>query len=417
MEYKLINDMSKIKVIRTEQDYQEALELVDGLISLDPDPDSAEGEQLSILSTLIQDYEARSFPAALPNPIEALKFRMEQAGLRPADLIPYIGSRSRVSEILSGKRQLTIDMVRALSEGLGIPAKVLIQETGQDPESKYQRWDVRLVKLMEGRGYFGNMSLDRYDKAELLREFFLSLETKTQPAALLRRTSYRSLLRTDRDILFAWMIRVMKRAKEIKMPVIYEPGVINLTFMRDFVKLSTQDKGPLLAQGYLKRVGIKLIVEPHLPKTYLDGATIFAEKDNPIIGMTIRHDRLDNFWFTLLHELSHVARHYGQDFDIFFDEKLQEENGIEFSAKDKEKEADEWAEEAILPKDKWEISPAKIIPSPMAAQSLANELGIDIAVVAGIIRFKHANYYYLHKIINDERTRVRHLFPEVFGNR
>ena len=98
-------------------------------------------------------------------------------------------------------------------------------------------------------------------------------------------------------------------------------------------------------------------------------------------------------------------------------EKLQEENGIEFSAKDKEKEADEWAEEAILPKDKWEISPAKIIPSPMAAQSLANELGIDITVVAGIIRFKHANYYYLHKIINDERARVRHLFPEVFGNR
>jgi HTH-type transcriptional regulator/antitoxin HigA len=409
--------MSKIKVIRTEQDYQEALKLVEGLISRDPDPNSAEGERLSILSTLIQDYEARSFPAALPNPIEALKFRMEQAGLRPVDLIPYIGSRSRVSEILSGKRQLTIDMVRALSEGLGIPAKVLIQETGQDPESKYQRWDIRIVKLMEGRGYFGNMSLDRYDKAELLREFFLSLETKTQPAALLRRTSYRSLLRTDRDILSAWMIRVMKRAKEIKMPVIYKPGVINLAFMRDFVKLSTQDKSPLLAQGYLKRVGIKLIVEPHLPKTYLDGATIFAEKDNPVIGMTIRHDRLDNFWFTLLHELSHVARHYGQDFDIFFDEKLQEENGIEFSAKDKEKEADEWAEEAILPKDKWEISPAKIIPSPMAAQSLANELGIDIAVVAGIIRFKHANYYYLHKIINDERTRVRHLFPEVFGNR
>ena len=106
--------MDKIKVIKTEQDYQEALKLLEELIGRDPDPESAEGEQLSLLSTLIQDYESKAFPATLPNPIEAIKFRMDQADLKPADLIPYLGSRSRVSEILSGKRQLTIDMVRAL---------------------------------------------------------------------------------------------------------------------------------------------------------------------------------------------------------------------------------------------------------------------------------------------------------------
>lgn len=415
MEHRLeVIKMDKIKVIKTEQDYQEALKLAEELISHDPNPDSEEGEQLSLISTLIQDYEARIFPESLPNPIEAIKFRMEQAGLKPADLIPYLGSRSRVSEILSGKRQLTIDMIRALSEGLGIPAKVLIQEMTQDSESKYQRWDIRLVKLMEKRGYFGNMSLERYDKTDLLENLFSTREANINPVALLRKTSYRSSLRTDKDILSAWMIRVLRVAKEIKMSVKYKPGRIDISFMRNLIKLSTQEKGPLLAQEQLKEVGIKLIIEPHLSKTYLDGVVIFAEEDNPIIGLTVRHDRLDNFWFTLLHELSHVGRHYGQNFEIFFDEKLEEKNGVEFTAKDKEKEADEWAEEAILPKYKWEISPAKIIPSPMAAQSLANELGIDIAVVAGIIRFKHANYFYLHKIINDEKKRVRHLFPEVF---
>src|SRR3989344_9658146 len=112
--------MIKIKVIKTEKDYEEALKLVEALVSRDPNPDSVEGEQLSLLSTLIEDYEAKEFPAVFPNPIEAIKFRMEQANLTPADLIPYLGSRSRVSEILSGKRQLTIDMIRALSEGLGI---------------------------------------------------------------------------------------------------------------------------------------------------------------------------------------------------------------------------------------------------------------------------------------------------------
>lgn len=150
--------MDKIKVIKTEQDYEEALKLVERLMSRDPDPDSAEGEQLTLLTALIQDYEARLFPEALPDPIEAIKFRMEQANLKPTDLVPYIGSRSRVSEILSGKRQLTLDMVRALEAGLGIPAKVLIQKPNIEGDAEYQNWDNRLVSEMESRGYFGAAS-------------------------------------------------------------------------------------------------------------------------------------------------------------------------------------------------------------------------------------------------------------------
>ena len=80
--------------------------------------------------------------------------------------------------------------------------------------------------------------------------------------------------------------------------------------MRYIVRLSTQDKGPLLARDYLKRHGIKLIIEPHLPKTHLDGATLLADKNNPVVGLSIRHNRPDNFWFTLMHELAHIALHY-----------------------------------------------------------------------------------------------------------
>jgi len=120
--------MNEIKIIKSEQDYQEALKLVEDLMSHNPNPDSIEGEQLNLVSTLIQEYEERMFPEILPDPVEAIKFRMEQANLKPVDLIPYIGSRSRVSEILSRKRSLTLNMIRALSSGLGIPAKVLIQK-------------------------------------------------------------------------------------------------------------------------------------------------------------------------------------------------------------------------------------------------------------------------------------------------
>ena len=154
--------MNEIKTIKNEKDHKNALKLIEVLMVNSPDPESAEGEQLSLLATLVQDYESRKFPIALPNPIEAIKFKMEQKDLTPVDLIPYIGSRSRVSEILSGKRQLTLEMVRALESGLGIPAKILIQKPDQGLESQYQYWDTPLVKTMEQRGYFGSMSLKKY---------------------------------------------------------------------------------------------------------------------------------------------------------------------------------------------------------------------------------------------------------------
>jgi len=406
--------MNKIQVIKTEQDYKEALKHVEELISRDPDSDSTEGEQLALLSVLIRDYEKKAYPETLPDPIDAIKFRMEQAGLKPVDLVPYIGSRSRVSEILSGKRQLTLEMIRALESGLGIPAKVLIQKPDQEAESGYQHWDMQIVRAMENYGYFGNKSLDKYGKVELLKQFFPSQGENVQPASFFRknRTSYRASSRTHRNALDAWMVRVIEKAKKINTPINYKHGVVDLAFMRNLMNLSIKEDGPFLVREHLIKIGIKLVIERHLPKTYLDGATILTEKDTPVIGMTIRYDNLGNFWFTLMHELAHIARHYGQNIDYFYDEKLLEEDGIEIDTK--ELEADEWAEESILPESKWEISTAKITPSPMAAQSLANELGINVAVVAGIIRYKHQNFYYLNKIINDESAKVRKHFPDLF---
>src|SRR3989344_40884 len=408
--------MTQIKVIKNQKDYEEALKLVEELMSHSPDSDTNEGAQLDLLSVLIEDYEAKQFPSALPSPAEAIRFRMEQSGLKPADLVKYIGSRSRVSEILSGKRQLTLDMVRALAAGLDIPEKVLVQKPDQSEESRYDRWDARIVRAMESYGYFGNKTLKKYSKGELLKEFFASVGGNLQPVALFRSgISHRSTPRTDTGALSAWMVRVLEKAKKIKTPVKYKHGVIDVAFMRNLMKLSTKENGPILACEGLRKIGIKVVMERHLPKTFLDGAAILTEKDNPVIGITLRYDRLDNFWFTLMHEVAHVARHYGQDISVFYDEKLLEKDGVEIS--DKEREADEWAEESILPESKWEISNAAITPSPMATQSLANELGIHVAVIAGVVRFKHQNFFYLNKIVNDDSTKVRGLFPDAFKDK
>jgi HTH-type transcriptional regulator/antitoxin HigA len=398
--------MSKIKVIKTEQDYQEALKLIEELIGRDPDPDSAEGEQLNLLSTLIQDYEARAFPEALPNPIEAIKFRMDQAGLKPADLIPYLGSRSRVSEILSGKRQLTIDMIRALSDGLGIPAKVLIKQPEVGEESEYQNWDNHLVAEMKARGYFGGVSLRKYGKFELLKNFFSSIGSPAQIVGMLRKSNYRSSPLTDKHALSAWAGHVLQKAKKIKVPKKYKHGTIDLAFMQELARLSAKDNGPVLAQEYLKKHGIILVIEPHFSKTYLDGATILINKDNPVIGLTLRYDRPDNFWFTLIHEVAHIALHYDQDISLFYDE-FEDIKGLDIGSK--EKEADNLASESLVPLSKWEISPAKLIPSSIAASSLAKELGVHVAIIAGKIRYEGGKWTYLNNIIGKEK--VRKYFP------
>ena len=116
----------EIKPIRTESDYLAALRTVSALIDLDPAADTPEGELLDVLGTLVQAYEAKHYPIDPPDPIEAIKFRMEQQGLTPKDLELYIGSSGRVSEVLNRKRRLSLQMVKRLHDGLHIPYESLL---------------------------------------------------------------------------------------------------------------------------------------------------------------------------------------------------------------------------------------------------------------------------------------------------
>ena len=110
--------MANIKPIRSERDYEAALDRISEL--MDTEADSPEGDELDVLVDLVELYESKQVPMGYPSPIVAIEFRMEQAGLRPADLASFIGSRSKVSEVLSGKRAITMPMARALHEHLGI---------------------------------------------------------------------------------------------------------------------------------------------------------------------------------------------------------------------------------------------------------------------------------------------------------
>lgn len=119
-------DFSAIKAIRTEEEYRAALAAVRPFFSDEPDPESEEGARFEALSLLIERYEDRHFPIAPPTPLEAIHFRMEQGGQSQADLANLLGSRSRASEILSGKRGLTLEQIRILHKAWGIPLLSLV---------------------------------------------------------------------------------------------------------------------------------------------------------------------------------------------------------------------------------------------------------------------------------------------------
>ena len=117
--------MAAIKPVRTSADYERALARIDDLMGAEEG--SSAGEELDVLVDLVELFESRNEPVPPPEPISAIEFRMDQQGLTPRDLVPYLGSRARVSEVLSGKRAITMPMARALHQHLGIPADVLLQ--------------------------------------------------------------------------------------------------------------------------------------------------------------------------------------------------------------------------------------------------------------------------------------------------
>ena len=396
-----------VRVIKSEKEYDSALAEINTLIDRDPDPGTPDADRLELLTLLVESYESQTFPRRIPEPLEAIRFRMEQQGLKQRDLVPYIGSPSKVSEVLSGKRPLTLSMMRALHSHLEIPASVLLHGGSSLEENDDAiAWERFPVKEMAARGWLSG-SIQRGKLDRLLGSFFSQIGSPMEIAALLKRTdTTRSARSLDQYALAAWKARIVNRAAEEGPRVTYKPNSVDLKFMREVARLSWSESGPRLAQEFLRAHGIPLIIEPHLSHTHLDGAAIMEGLDRPIIGMTIRHDRVDNFWYCLMHELAHISLHYGQGFTHFFDNFDLKE-----SKDPREQEADRLAGQALIPQEEWNKSPAKNLRSPEAAQHLARKLRIHPAIVAGRMRREAGSYKILNQMIGQGKVRL--CFPEV----
>ncbi|MDX9709112.1 MAG: ImmA/IrrE family metallo-endopeptidase [Trichloromonas sp.] len=392
----------KPKVIKNETEYEAALERIAEL--MDAGPGTDEFDELELLAMLVDTYESKAHPVDLPDPIEAIRFRMDQAGLKPKDLVPLIGSASKVSEVLSGKRTLSISMMRNLHREMGIPAEVLLQ----DPNARlalplegveWERFPLRDIFSRQWLPDFAGSLTELKERAEeLLGRWAAPLGAGALEPALLRQ-HVRAGGNADGYALTAWKIRVSLRALEDERPA-YKPGTVTPDFVRDLARLSYLDKGPLLAQEYLQKNGIHFVVEKHLPHTHLDGAAIRMPDGSPLVALTLRHDRQDNFWFTLCHELAHVALHFdGDENEAFFDDLDQPQaDAIEC-------DADRWASEALIPSEAWNAAGLCKKPTLGRVRVFAAAHRINPAIPAGRIRRETGNYQLFGKYVAQQKVK------------
>lgn len=399
------------RVIKTQRDYDDALARLSALMDDEIKPDSDKEDELELLALVIQSYESTKVEPVSPDPIEAILFRMDQMGLNKKDLEPYFGSLSKVSEVLARKRPLSLAMIRKIHKGLEIPAEILLRDDDIDlsQEPQYEHAKFPLQEML-GRGYFNGVvdtlrqAKDRSE--ELIRDFMRDTLTGSHKLALLRAPLHQSGSRVmDEYALLVWRVAVLKKARQQKLKTQYKPGSITDEWLRDLAKLSRFEHGPRLAQEYLADIGIVLVIEEHFKKTYLDGAAML-DGEIPVVALTLRHDRIDNFWFALIHELVHVHKHLNPS-HLFIADNLDDKTRSSLE----ETEADAGAREALIPLAEWNDSTVKINPTVKNAMALADKLRIHPSIVAGRVRYETDNW----RLLNGLTAEVRQLFEDQKG--
>ena len=399
--------MVNVRPIRTEDDYELALARIHEIFHAEIG--TPEGDELDILTSLVELYEAKHHPIEVPSALAAIEFHMDQQGLKQRDLIPYIGGRAKVSEVLSGKRPITMSMARALHRHLGIPADILLQEPGAALDSTFDDIDPRKfpLKTMAKRGWISEAP-DLEDRAEeLIRDLIRRAGCRELAAApVYRKNDHRRInTKTDPYALKAWCWQLMAEARAAQPQTDYQPGVVTPDVLQQVARLSRGEDGPRKAQEFLSERGIALQVLSHLPRTHLDGAALLLGDGRPVIGLTLRYDRIDNFWFTLLHELAHVGRHLHEESNEWFADDFTLRNRLGTQEDIRETEADEWAENALIPADAWNASTVKQIPRAMAVINFSSAIGVHPAIVAGRVRYERGNYRLLSQFVGSGQVR------------
>jgi HTH-type transcriptional regulator/antitoxin HigA len=382
--------------------------------------------EVEVLAEQIREYEALKSGAVTVLRAETLQelpriliqARIAQ-GLSQREMADSLGIKEQQIQRYESEEYATASLRRLIevAEALNLNiSKVAELKPGVRPGSTMKSdevdWSLFPVKEMYKRGWFseigftGSMASAMADGANLVKAYVGQIMPDLQPAFLKHRARFGSKM--NQHALWAWQCRILFLARVEQLTGSYSHDALTPEWLRALAKESRFDDGPLRAKKMLSEAGIPLIMEPHLTQTYLDGAAFLLPDSTPIIAMTLRFDRIDNFWFVLFHELIHVIKHLriGELEDIFDD--------LEAEPDELEREADHWAGNALIPDEEWEVALARYVRTDESVISFGDEHQIHPAIAAGRIRKEADNYIIMSNLVG--KGEVRKQFPEVkFG--
>ncbi len=266
----------------------------------------------------------------------------------------------------------------------------------QEPDAV--NWGAFPVKEMTKRGW---LDFDHGQApGDAVRNYYMEAAGE-QFATALHRKKFHGANKPNEYSLLAWQARILEIARhEVASGMIggYEDRD---DWVSELVSLSTSEEGPLLVKGLLAERGIVLVIEEHLSGTYLDGAAMLLDTGNPVIGLTLRYDRLDSFWFVLFHELGHVFLHLFESLEMdFFDEEGGENMDVI------EREADEFALNELIPSEDWNQCISRFSISEESVLIDAENLNIHPAIIAGRIRKESNNFTVLSGLVGQGAVRA-----------
>lgn len=381
-----------IRPIKTETDHAWAMEQIDALML--EDELSEEGvRNLEVLAILVEKYESEHFPVQLPTPAEAIEFRIDQLGINRSQLATVIKfPKSRVSEVLNGKRKPSLDMMRALHEKLGIPADVLlgkVEATLPEPCPNVD-WKSFPITEMFKLGWLGHIRPKADEIESRIRNLMSAARVSTPQFAGVR---FRGADNKEPNpySVNAWLMKAMGDAINCESANDFNTDDVGHQFRREIAKLSLYSDGPKRAFRRLDEVGITPVYVPCLKKTHIDGACFSLPSGKPAIAVSLRHHRLDNFWFTLLHECVHVERHL-TDEGMIIDE-TEGSTGAFGNDPTMEDEANRLARSALVPDDIHdELSRALGNISKAKIQAYARKADVHESIIAGQVRVMTGRY-------------------------
>lgn len=254
-----------------------------------------------------------------------------------------------------------------------------------------------MVKRKWFTGFNGTMNEAVQKSSYLLFQLFDRAGFNNLQYNLTRKT-VRTGGELNKFALDAWYAHIINEAHKHPLSTRFNRATITDDWLTNLARLSQYEDGPKRAIKYLNDSGICLLVEGQLEGTYLDGAALLLENKQPIIALTLRHDRLDNFWFVLFHEIAHIKLHLGEDIDAIFDDLDIKSDGIE-------KEADLFALNALIPNDVWKKSLVRFSPSKETIINQALKLEVHPSLVAGRIRRETGKYFQFTELIGQGEVR------------